>query len=134
MLRFIIRCVFVLGLVVVTGCGGSSEANVSGEVKVDGQPLQDGLIRFEPADGKPGGTDAPIKAGKYTAKVPVGEMKVIVRGNKVVGKYRPMPESPEIEKVEELVAEKYNNKTELRYTVASGSQEKNFDVTSIGKK
>jgi hypothetical protein len=124
----------LLGLLICTGCGGS-QSTVSGEVKVDGQPLKDGLIRFIPVDGKSGGVDATIADGKYKAIVPPGEMKVEIRGKKVVGKFRPMPESPEVEKVEELVDAAFNDKTELRYTVQSGSQEKNFDVKEAkGKK
>lgn len=119
-----------VALALLAGCSGSStQGTITGEVRVDGEPLQDGLIRFAPADGKPGGTDAPITAGRYTVTAPPGDAKVEVRGKKVVGKYRPMPESPEVEKVEELVDARFNDRTELRYTVQAGSQEKNFDVT-----
>jgi hypothetical protein len=40
-----------------------------------------------------------------------------------------MPESPEAEKVEELVDAKFNARTEPRYTVQGGSQSKDFDVS-----
>jgi hypothetical protein len=119
-----------VALALLAGCSGSAtQGTVSGEVRIDGQPLQDGLIRFSPADGKSGGTDAPITAGRYTIAAPPGEAKVEIRGKKVVGKYRPMPESPEVEKVEELVDAKFNDRTELRYTVQGGSQTKDFEVT-----
>ena len=38
-------------LIVAVGCSGS-ESSVSGTVLVDGQPLKEGDIIFEPADGQ----------------------------------------------------------------------------------
>ena len=131
MFRVIRLSSFVLGLVILAGCG-SSEGTISGEVKVDGQPLKDGTIKFVPSDGKSSPVDAPIKEGKYKATLPPGEVKVEIRGNKVVGKIKMMPESPEVDKVEELVNEKFNTKSDIKMTIQSGSQEKHFDVT--GKK
>jgi hypothetical protein len=114
----------------LAGCSGGSEGTVSGEVKVDGQPLKKGQIKFVPADGKSPGVDADVTEGKYTAKVPPGNVKVEIRGNKVVGKIRMAPESPEVEQIEELVAKEYNDQTTLTMTVQKGSQEKNFEVKS----
>jgi hypothetical protein len=128
MFRFWCPTLLAVAILSAAGCGGS-EATVSGQVTVDGNPLKDGIIRFIPADGKTA-VDAPVVDGKYTAVVPAGDVKVEIRGKKVVGKIRMMPESPEVDKVEELVDARFNDKSDLRMTVQRGSQEKKFEVTS----
>lgn len=55
------------------GCGGHSEnelprAEVSGTVTFNGQPLEEGVIRFVPVEGTPGPkTSATIKNGTFAA-------------------------------------------------------------------
>jgi hypothetical protein len=118
----------VLGLALLAGCSGSSEATVSGEVFVDGQPLQKGRIQFFPPNGQVAAADAPIADGKYTASVAPGDYKVKISGDKVVGQLRMAPESPPVDDVREMVAAKYNDQTELSMTVQKGSQQKRWDV------
>ena len=59
----------------LTGCGDSL-ATVSGNVTFQGQPLAKGQIQFTPTTGVPVGS--PIVAGKYSAKLPPGEMTVLI--------------------------------------------------------
>jgi hypothetical protein len=56
--------VAVLAAACASGCGSSS--TVSGEVRYDGQPVQDGMITFLPADGKGPSVGGPITHGRYT--------------------------------------------------------------------
>src|SRR5262249_52427690 len=105
---------------------------VSGEVKLDGQPLKKGIIRFVPADGKTPTADTAITDGKFTATVPVGEKVVEITAPRVVGKQKmyDTPDSPVVETVAELLPARYNVRSTLRMTVQRGSQDKSFDVTS----
>jgi hypothetical protein len=52
---------------VLAGCSGSSSGRVevSGGVKLQGQPLRDGAIRFVPLDGQDTVSGAPVVGGKY---------------------------------------------------------------------
>jgi hypothetical protein len=113
------------------GCSqGAQQGAVSGTVTLDGQPVKAGTIRFVPADGQTATGDAIITEGAYSAAVPPGEKRVEINAPKVIGKRRMMPESPEIDIVEELLPAKYNLKSELTLTVSAGSQTKDFELHS----
>jgi hypothetical protein len=123
--------------VLAAGCGGGSTGAVSGEVTLDGQPLKDGFIRFVPADGKAAAVDGPIADGKFrVAAVPVGEVKVEVTAQKVVGKHKvyDAPDSPTVDITEQYIPQRYNAQTELKMTVQAGPQEKKFELTSDPKR
>jgi hypothetical protein len=125
-----------VGLVWLAGCGGGpATGDVSGTASFDGVPIEDGHINFIPADGKGSTAGGIIKDGKYDAKkVPVGAMKVSVSGSKIVGKKKiyDTPNSPEMPLTKDFIPEKYSDmeKTELRYDVQSGRNEKNWDLKS----
>jgi hypothetical protein len=123
----------VMMLVALGGCSrDSARGTVTGEVKLDGEPLKQGIIRFVPADGKSPTADAGITDGKFTATVPVGEMVVEITAPKVVGKHKAYdaPDSPVVEDVVELLPARYNVHSELRWTVQTGSQQKVFELKS----
>jgi hypothetical protein len=120
----------LLGLACLSGCSGGAPIAVSGEVTLDGQPLKEGLIKFIPADGKATTADATIANGQFSANVPLGEKRVEIYAPKVVGKRRMMPESPEVDIIEELIPERYNAKSELKMTVEKGAQSKKFELKS----
>ena len=64
-------CVFLLAVLVSTGCGPRDRYALSGSVTFDGKPIPAGTITFVPfGAGKPGRTAAfcEIKAGKYATK------------------------------------------------------------------
>jgi hypothetical protein len=121
---------FALILLALAGCGNSKEGQVSGTVKVGGAPLETGSITFLPADGKTATAGAEIKNGRYSAKVPVGMMKVSISSPKVVGKKKvyPTPESPEMPITVEAILERYNDKTELTLDVKPGTNNKDWDL------
>lgn len=113
------------------GCSGlAKNAEVKGEVMLDGQPMKTGQIRFVPMNGKSPAVDASVADGKYAARVPLGEMKVEIRAPKVIGKRKmyDTPDSPTVDDIAERVAARYNDRTELRLTVQAGGQEKTFEV------
>jgi hypothetical protein len=89
------------------------------------------LIRFVPVDGKSQPADAIITSGKFTAIIPVGDVRVEVTSPKVVGKLKmyDTPDSPTVDRIEEAIPPKYNVSSELKMTVPKGKTEKQFDLT-----
>lgn len=113
------------------GCSkGPPMGEVSGTVTVDGVPAKTGSISFFPLDGKSATAGAAIKEGKYAAEVPVGKVKVEIRVSKVVGqkKLYDTPNSPVQPIMKEVLPPKYNDRTEEKLDVTSGSMEKNYDI------
>lgn len=119
------------------GCGGPSHVStVQGKVTLDGQPLPDALVTFQPkGEGSPstGRTDAD---GNYTLRysrtvegAEQGEHVVTIstysRGNPDGDP--PVPATPE------KVPAKYNVKTELTKTVEAGRNTHNFELESGGE-
>jgi hypothetical protein len=104
---------------------------VQGTGKVNGKPVEEGAIDFEPVDGLTPTGGGIITNGQYSAKVPVGLMKVSIKS------FKPGPSRKEYEndpnsrmisiKVQELPA-KYNTETELQYEVKPGVNEKDWDL------
>jgi hypothetical protein len=119
--------------VAVLGCQGGTTAKLTGTVTLDGQPLKEGAVRFEPVDPSKGGTaGAVIKDGTFTCTVPVGEMRVVFEAPKVVGKRKAYDtlDSPTVDIVEELLPAKYNVKSELKITIKGGSQKETWELTT----
>jgi hypothetical protein len=114
------------------GCGNSSPptATVSGHVKLDGVDLEGGRIQFASAGGGLP-VEGDIKGGKYeVAKVPTGEVKVSISWVRPTGKKRDSygPGSEKVDITEESIPSIYNTNTELRLTVTTGSNSKDFDL------
>jgi hypothetical protein len=125
---------WVAVVLVVAGCGGGSTGEIIGTVTFDGTPIENGWIDFIPADGQGPTKGAKIEGGKFTVKdVPVGTAKVMCSSFEVFGeeKLYNTPNSPTKKKTRELLPEKYSdrNKTEVRYDVTAGHNEKNFELT-----
>ena len=131
-------------LVLLIGCGGEGgwdveRCVVSGAVTYDGQPIQEGLIRFVPEEGTVAPASAvQIQNGKYTIDaeggVPVGTHRVEIEA------YRDDPkgladgeeEIPGVEgpPQEQFIPEKYNRASELKATVEGKSPvTKDFELT-----
>jgi hypothetical protein len=119
-------------LFVLAGCGGASEGQVSGTVKVDGEPLKTGAITFIPVDGKTQTAGGNIDNGRYSVKVPVSVMKVAINAPKIVGykKLYPTPDSETRPLTKEALPAKYNEQTELQLDVKPGPNAKDWDLKS----
>ena len=119
-------------IVVIAGCsGGPVMTTVEGTVSVDGKPLGNGSITFEPADGQGRTAGATIEDGKYVAEVPPGQKKVRITGFEVTGQvpaYQGMPNSPMRDVVKDVVPEKYNAKSQLELSVDTSPTTGNFDL------
>jgi hypothetical protein len=99
---------------------------VHGEVTLDGKPLREGSIRFEPMNGNAPTAGALIKDGHFTTSVPVGENKVEINAWEIVPPKNPGGE----ESTRELLPPRYNEKSKLTLTVEQGRNEAKFDLQS----
>lgn len=131
--RAAVSAVLLAALLILSGCAdGPPMGEVSGNVTIDGKPVDKGAIKFEPEDGKTPTAGGEISEGFYLVRVPVGPMKVSISAPKVVGK-KPIyntPNSPEMPITVEALPARYNEKTELRLDVKPGKIEKHYDLQS----
>ncbi len=124
-----------LSLCMITaGCGQSSTSNevtASGEVKLDGAPVETGRILFRELEGGQQGFSGEIKNGQYSLKCSPGKMRVEITASRIIpGKFDNSNGTPE--PVGEMyIPKKYNENSELTAEVKAG--EKNnfpFELTS----
>jgi hypothetical protein len=138
-----IATALVLAVAFILFASGCSDRNlrhaaISGEVKLDGRPLEDGSIIFTPIDGAQGKVaGGPIKNGRYQLlrqKGPtVGPNSVEIHGSRKTGKpARPSrnPLEQGAEEYEEAVAPRFNSASTLRFEVKPGENTANFEVSS----
>jgi len=122
-----------LAFLMSLGCGGSGMTKVDGAVTLDGKPLEDGSISFEPADGKGPTAGGTIEAGEYAIEVPPGSKIVRITATKVVGQkpmYKGRPDSPMMEIRKDIIPPEYNTKSTLTLNVESSPTPGNFDLKS----
>ncbi len=86
-LRFSLPVLFALVILCPPAARAADTGSVEGVITLDGAPVVKGKVTFHPAKGK--AVEAKIAAdGSYSAKnVPVGELKITVKGTGVPKKY-----------------------------------------------
>ena len=112
------------------GCNGPKFTTVplSGNVTIDGQPVAQGTIDFQPQEqGQGPSASAPIVDGKYAAEVPAGKLKVFFHATRETGKMvdvfgKPTPET------ENIIPSAYQAGVE--FTAAAGEATHDFSLTS----
>ena len=122
------------------GCGGSgdgvSRGAVKGKVTLDGEPLQEGRIMFEPTGGNQGPVaGGSIEGGAYEIGVEKGVVvgKNLVRINairKTGKKVKSIMSDEMVDETEEAVPEKYNTNSTLEKDVQAGENVLDFELTS----
>jgi hypothetical protein len=133
------RSALLFGLVLVLGCGSSRVASVSGTVTLDGQPLPDALVSFQPlSEGAvnpgPGSTGRTDEQGRYTLRVTGGGKGAVVGWHKVKvscpvgggGEDAEERRAP----VRDRVPPRYNRNSELKCEVKPGDNTADFPLTS----
>jgi len=125
----------VLSLSFCLGCGkasGPQMGTVSGQVTLDGHPLPDVSVTFQPENGRPstGKTD---ESGKYTLKFTASQNGALT-GKHVIMITPQQPSDAELSagtaKPPQALPEKYNTKSELTAEVKPGSNVLNFELSS----
>jgi hypothetical protein len=124
--------ILLVGLaIVLPGCSDGT-LSITGKVTLDGTPLQEGKIRFVPADGQGPTAEAVITAGSYEVALLPGAKKVVIEGWRKVGEEKVTPDdpsSPMIDIMDPIVPERYNKNTELSCEIGAGG-EQNFTLVS----
>jgi hypothetical protein len=119
------------------GCAGDDRSEVSGTVKLNGQPIAEGAITFIPTDGNKGAaTGAEIRDGKYhiprSAGVTPGKNRVELRAFRDSGRKVQDPTGkPGTLTAERVMAfpPQYNDQSTLVRDVRRGSDTIDFDIT-----
>ena len=123
--------------ILVCGCNKENApglGRVAGTVTMDGSPVADAAIAFEPQGGTAGTslgrTDASGKYELYYSR----NLKGAATGEHVVriNTYREIgDDKPQI--IKETIPTKYNSKSELKVTVTRGSNKHDFPLESKGE-
>lgn len=137
MLRRLAFILSTISLCAALGCSGDNRSEVSGIVKVNGQPITEGAINFIPVEGNKGaGAGATITDGKYhiprSAGVAAGKNRVELRAFKSSGRKVQDPTGKPGTLAEErvlLFPPEYNERSTLVRDVKSGSDTIDFDLT-----
>jgi hypothetical protein len=123
----------VFGLAACLGCGPKQfpKVHLTGNVTVDGQPVAEGTINFQP-QGKDQGpsTSAAIVGGKYEADAPRGPVKVFIQATKETGKIVDTAGSPHPERVN-LIPARYHGGIDI--DTADGKSQHDFPLVSDGR-
>ena len=131
----------VFGLLLATGCGGApNAAAVSGTVTLDGQPLANAVVNFQPAGSErnpgPSSIGRTNEKGEYNLEM-AGVGRGAVLGAHKVKIYCPVedaesnkPEEDRRTKQKDRVPPKYNVQSTLTKEVKAGNNTINFELTS----
>ena len=122
----------VLASLMLGGCSDElPTGTVAGRVTLDGQPVKDGLVKFVPVAGDLPTADARIVDGVYEAVVPVGKFKVQISASRKVGQIKmyDTPDSPVVDKMEEIIPPRYNVSSDMTIDVARGKNSKDFELS-----
>jgi hypothetical protein len=140
--RFSLLVGFLFALSFVAGCGrgqqGPVHASVSGTVKLDGKPIEQGSVLFTPAEGVKGmAAGGVIENGRYqlsSQRGPtLGMNRVEIHAAKKSGRKIPKPMSSTGEMIDEAidaVAPQFNSQTTLRVEIKPGDNTADFEVAS----
>ncbi len=133
---FLCACTLIIPL---SGCGGdANRSGVQGTVTLDGAPLPEGTIQFVPAPGVSGPpVQMQIQNGKFASeavtKPAIGTNLVQITAMKKSGKKVKSIMGEESDEVIQYLPAKYNEFTELRAEIKSGSNQLDFPLQSAGK-
>jgi hypothetical protein len=115
----------------LAGCGGGPTlGRVEGTVTLDGQPLADAKVEFQPTSGSPSyaTTDA---QGDYKLMFAPDQYGAIPGDHVVrITTFQASSEPGSTDVVEERVPAKYNSESELHKNVTTGRQEIDFPLSS----
>ena len=129
--------ILVASLGMCLGCGGNL-ATVQGNVTFDGQPVEQGSIVFEPADGVGQVAGGTIQNGKYLLAseggVVPGKMIVRISAVKATGRKvkagPPAPPGTMVDEVSQFIPAIYNENSTLAIEVAPGKVTQHFELRS----
>ncbi len=121
-----------LVIAMLAGCSGPEHPDVgrvSGTVTLDGQPLAEATVMFQPTQGRASiaTTDS---AGKYSLTYLDGVSGALLGSHKVIIRTEIPGEDGQPPIAKEKLPKKYHERTELTAEVKKGSNAFNFALTS----
>jgi hypothetical protein len=135
-----IRFLFLLGMMSVWGCGDCKLAPVLGTVTLDGQPLPNAVVVFQPL-GKGelnpgvGSTGRTNDKGEYRLRLIGGGKGAVVGTHRVeiscpIDDGQNNPDEERSTKPPNKVPDRYNAESKMSYEVKPGENKADFDLTS----
>ncbi len=128
------KIVLLLALLpaLLIGCGEAERRQVAGTVTLDGQPLEEGIIRFEAVQGQRPSAAAIIEQGRYTVAVAPGRVRVVIEGYEKIGEHRleGEPNAPPVEIKRQIVPARYNRQSELTALIDADRDDLDFVLRS----
>lgn len=132
---FAFALLFVAPLVLAAGCGGSGASDqpdlgqVTGVIKMDGQPLSNVTITFSPEKGRPsiGKTD---EAGNYELGYLGDTIGAVIGVHSVTISTPQEAPTPPGKTYKDPIPKKYNTKSTLKEEVKTGENTIDFDLVS----
>jgi hypothetical protein len=124
----------LLALMTVVGCGGpNNRAEVSGSVRLNGQPMTSGSISFVPTEGTTGpSSGGEIKDGRYSVPrdkgVAIGKNRVSILSTVNTGRKINIGREAPVDEWLQVVPAKYNEQSELVREIKRGSNQLDFDL------
>ena len=115
------------------GCSGDDRRAVSGEVSLDGEPVNGGSIVFLPSGGEGSKGAAEIVDGKYAIPraqgLPPGNYRVEIHWSKPTGKQIPSGDpGMTMEERVEVIPAKYNSASTLTVAITSDENKRDFKL------
>jgi hypothetical protein len=122
------RLAFGMMVLLAAGCGqsGPEVAPVKGRVTLDGRPLPNAVVQFQPDEGKRpsgGGTDENGEYELYYKRAVVGAR---------VGQHTVRILTSANDPLAPVIPQRYNKQSELRREVKSGNNKFDFELTTKG--
>lgn len=126
------KCGLVLSVFCLAGCGGPEHPDVgrvSGVVTLDGQPLAEATVMFQPTNGRASiaTTDS---AGKYALLYLDGVPGAMLGAHKVIIRTEVPGEDGRPPIVKEKLPKRYHDQTELKAEVKPGANTFDYELTS----
>jgi hypothetical protein len=114
------------------GCSGTQLAKVTGRVTLDGAPLADGVVTFEPAAGTAGPEfSGMLSNGEYKVAKEVlpGDYAIKIRSWQKTGRIVKSPHGEMTDEIVNAIPERYwGPKTELSAHLKPGANTIGFDL------
>lgn len=116
--------------ILVSGCSqGRDMGEVNGSVTVNGQPLEEGSIRFIPLDGNKPASGGIIRDGSFSVQVPVAKQRVEIAANVVDEEKTPPNATADQIVMKKIVPDRYSVQSELTLDVKPGLNEPEYKLT-----
>jgi hypothetical protein len=129
--RFAWLAISALCVGVAGGCNsGPPMGDVQGTVTVNGQPLSEGIVTFDPVNGDTPSAGGPIRDGKFRVQVPVAKQRVGIVSNVIDREKTPPNASDDQIVMKKLVPDRYNSKSTLTLDVVKGLNEPEYKLTN----